>query len=103
MAEGDARLPAIRRADVPTIQIITGRYARLPAGPLALFEVNLVAGDDEDAVLSLRLRMDEDPLVCLVARAGGRASFIPAAPMVLLDPLHACITGADAAGSVTYR
>lgn len=103
MPERDARSTSTRRVDVPTVQIITGRYARLPAGPLALFEVNLIAGDDEDAVMALRYRMDEDPLVCVVARAGGKASFIPAAPIVVLDQLHVCITGADAAGSVTYR
>ncbi len=102
MTERNARPPAMRGSQIPIIKIIRD-YTALPAGPYTLFEISLFACDTEDAVLAVRVRMDEDPLICLHARAGGMASFVPAAPTVILDPLHVCIIGADAVAMIAFR
>jgi hypothetical protein len=102
MAERHAGLGTVRRSGIPTIEIVTG-YAALAAQPVTIFGIELIAGDAADAVLAVRTRVDGDPLVCLHARAGGVASFVPAAPTVIRDPLQIYVSGADAVGAIAYR
>ena len=102
MTEPQAGLKSIRRSDVPRIEIVGG-YAMLRARPVTIFEVSLIASDAEDAVLAVRIRADEDPLICLHAHAGGFVRFTPAAPTVIRDPLQIYVTGADAVASIAYR
>lgn len=102
MAEQGTRARSTGRSGVPHIEIVTG-YASLAAHPVTIFEVVLIAGDAADAVLAIRTRVDADPLICLHAPAGGSDRFVPAAPTVIRGPLQIFVSGADAAGSITYR
>lgn len=63
----------------------------------------MTAGDSTDAILWLRTDREEHPVIRLHARAGSYASYRPAAPAFIRDPLQVHLSGADAVGTVSYR
>lgn len=102
MAETHVRRTRRASEACPEIAIFSGS-AGLPAQPVTLYRIELIAGDTADATIAITAGTADEPLISLHAPAGGVKRFIPAAPAFIRETLRIDVTGADAVGAIAFR